>query len=144
MKRKFQHLFSALLLAGFTILAFGSGDDNKEKEEKVKEKLQTTEAIEINARQLYSEYEANGVLADKNYKDKALKVTGIVDNIDKDIMDQIYVTLNGDEYVGDIQCFFSEEYLDQAAELKKGQKITVTGVCEGKMMNVVLKGCTIN
>lgn len=29
MKRKIQHLFSALTLAGFIFIAFGSGDDNK-------------------------------------------------------------------------------------------------------------------
>ena len=33
MKRKAQHLFSALALAGFTFIAFGSGDDEKRKYE---------------------------------------------------------------------------------------------------------------
>lgn len=31
MKRKVQHLFSALVLAGFIFIAFGSGDDEKTK-----------------------------------------------------------------------------------------------------------------
>ena len=33
MKRKVQHLFSALALAGFIFIAFGSGDDEKRKYE---------------------------------------------------------------------------------------------------------------
>ena len=145
MKKRTQHLFSAMVFVGFIFIAFGSGDDNKSTEESINTEIQKSPAIEINASQLYSEYEANGVLAGKNYKYKILKVTGIINSFDKDIMDNIYVTLKGDKYVGDVQCFFSEDYIiDSASSLLKGQKITVTGKCDGKMMNVMLKCCAIN
>ena len=143
MKKNAKHLLSTLILSGFIVMAFGSGDD-KEKQEEVKSEVNNTPPIEINASELYGQYEANGVSADKNFKDKILKVTGIVNSIDKDITDNIYVTLKGDDMLGDIQCFFSEDHLDAAANLSKGQKITVTGKCEGKMMNVILRGCIIN
>ena len=38
----------------------------------------TTSFIEISAVDLYSAYEANEVAADLNYKDKTLRVTGII------------------------------------------------------------------
>lgn len=139
-----RHILSLGLFGGFLFIAFGSMDDDKKIEKDVKTEIASNPAIEVNASKLFSDYEANGVAADAKYKDKILKVTGIVNTIDKDITDNIYVTLKGDEMFGDIQCFFSEDYLEAAANLSKGQKITVTGKCDGKLMNVMLKGCSIN
>lgn len=39
--------------------------------------------------------------------------------------------------------FFSDDYVNEAAQLQKGQKITVVGKCEGKLMNVMIKGCSL-
>ena len=58
-------------------------------------------------------------------------------------MDKIYVTLKGDEYFGDIQCFFAESHVGEASQLSKGQTITVKGRCDGQSMNVLLQGCII-
>jgi hypothetical protein len=58
-------------------------------------------------------------------------------------MDKIYVTLKGNQYFGDIQCFFAESHLGTASRLSKGQKISVKGMCDGKLMNVMLKGCIV-
>jgi hypothetical protein len=70
-------------------------------------------------------------------------VPGKITTIDRDIMDKIYITLKGDEYFGDVQCFFAEDHTKTASKLSKGQRITVKGKCEGKMMNILLKGCII-
>ena len=58
-------------------------------------------------------------------------------------MDEIYVSLKGAEYFVDIQCYFAESHIQEAANLSKGQTITVKGICDGQMMNVILKGCII-
>ena len=132
---------SIILASFFLVLAFGSTDDS--------ESIETTSVTNsapdyrISAKKLYSEYDANGVAADLKYKDKILAVTGTVDDIDKDIMDDIYVTLEGDEFIGSIQCFFADSHTGEAANLRKGQTITVKGRCDGQFMNVLLKGCVI-
>lgn len=143
MNKKFKTFASIIGFSAFAFIAFGSMDDNKKTESEVKEQVAQAPALEVSANQLYADYEANGVSADQQYKGKILKVTGTVNTIDKDIMDQIYVTLKGDGVLGDVQCFFSDDYINEAAQLQKGQKITVVGKCDGKMMNVMLKGCSI-
>ena len=143
MNKKFKTFASIIGFSAFAFIAFGSMDDNKKTESEIKEQTAQTPALEVSASQLYSDYEANGVAADEKYKNKILKVTGTVNTIDKDIMDQIYVTLNGSNVIGDVQCFFSDDYVSDASQLQKGQKITVVGKCDGKLMNVMLKGCSI-
>jgi hypothetical protein len=139
MKKRIKHLLSAMAVAGFLFIAFGSDDETATETE-----ISTQEsAITVSARQLYADYEANGVAADAKYKGKVLQVTGVVNTIDRDIMDKIYVTLKGDQYFGDIQCFFAESHIGTASQLSKGQTITVKGKCDGKLMNVMLKGCII-
>lgn len=138
-KTNLKHILSAFAVAVFLFIAFGSDDEKKTEKDIVNE----SPAIEISASQLYEDYESNGVAADQKYKGKVLRVSGVVDNIDRDIMDKIYVTLKGGEYIGDIQCFFAEDHVNKAANLSKGQRITVKGKCDGKLMNVMLKGCVI-
>ena len=139
MKKRIKHLLSAMAVAGFLFIAFGSDDETATETE-----ISTQEsAITVSARQLYADYEANGVAADEKYKGKVLQVTGVVNTIDRDIMDKIYVTLKGNQYFGDIQCFFAESHIGTASQLSKGQTITVKGKCDGKLMNVMLKGCII-
>jgi hypothetical protein len=139
-KKNIKHLLSFLALAGFLFLAYGSSDDKQ-----IEQEISTQEPeISITASQLYKEYEANGVAADQKYKGKVLSVSGVVNNIDRDILDKIYVTIKGDEYFGDIQCYFAESHVNAAAQLSKGQKITVKGKCDGKLVNVKLDGCTMD
>jgi hypothetical protein len=117
------------------------GSEAKEEEAAAETPKQAD--IVISAPQLYKDYEANGVAADQKYKGKLVEVSGTVDNIDKDILDEIYVTLKGDEYFGSVQCYFADEFTDQTAKLTKGQKLTVIGTCDGKIMNVLMKDCSI-
>lgn len=141
MNKPLKTIFSLLVFSAFALMALGSKDSDKNTEAQIQESLKTTAPIDISAPQLYAEYEENGVAADQNYKGKVLRVTGIVNSIDKDIMDNIYVALQGNDIIGDVQCFFSDDNANKAAQLKKGQKITVIGKCDGKMMNIMMKGC---
>jgi hypothetical protein len=102
-----------------------------------------TPELSIAARYLYADYKANEVAADKRYKDRVIEVTGRVDNIGKDIMDTMYVTLDTGEMIGSIQCMFGTEHANSLAGLSKGQSVTIQGKCAGKMMNVLLQGCTL-
>ena len=102
-------------------------------------------AISVTAQRLVEDYKANEVAADQKYNDRTLEVTGIVGDIKKDILGKIYVVLgSGKQYeVRQVQCFFSDDWADRAARLKKGQRITISGRCTGLMMNVLLDGCVI-
>lgn len=96
----------------------------------------------ITARQLFKEYEENEVLADRNYKGKYLYVEGVIDDIGKDILDDIYVVLKTNNLMFGVQCYIDDEEL--VAKLKKGMKVTFYGKCDGKLGTVWMKDCQLS
>lgn len=100
-------------------------------------------AISVSATKLMSDYKANEVAADNSYKGKILEVTGVIDKIGKEVItDKPYVDLKTNEMLGSIQCYFPENP-GELASLSQGQSLRVHGKCDGLMMNVQLKDCTI-
>lgn len=82
--------------------------------------------LPVSAARLFNDYAANEEAADKMYKGKLLEVTGTVESINVDIRGNIYIVMP----VGDfniVQCSFSKNYKSQAANLVKGQTVTVIG-----------------
>lgn len=100
--------------------------------------------IVVSAPELYEAYKANEVAADNLFKGKSLQVSGVVEKIAKDIMDNIYVTLRADGGFGSIQCMLPDNQAPKASTLSQGEQITVRGVCKGKMMNVLLDPCSLH
>lgn len=99
-------------------------------------KGQTVSAID-----LVQAFQDNEVRADENYKGKIFYVEGIVGNIKKDLMDNIYVTLKGSEMFREVQCYFNDKAT--ASRLEKDMKVTFKGECDGLMMNVQMKNCKL-
>lgn len=87
-------------------------------------------AKSVTARKLFADYQANEVSADNAYKGKALAVTGTVDSINKDITDDVYVSLSTSNEFMSVHARGLPK--DVAAGLAKGQQITV--VCKGAGM----------
>lgn len=103
-------------------------------------------AIQISAKDLLNAYDENELNADNQYKDKLLEVTGFVDDVGTDVLDDVYVTLgDGDEFsFTTVQCYFKDkEEIDKVATLKSGDEITIIGKCDGQFFNVDLKDCKI-
>lgn len=138
MKNKLLHFFSAIIVVAFLFLAYASKDNSK-----LEKQVAGATALSVSPRQLMADYEANEVAADQQYKDKVLLVSGIVTNIGKDVMGEIYVTLSAGDALGGVQCSFSESHTQEAARLSKGQRVTIKGMCKGKVLNVLLGGCIL-
>lgn len=96
----------------------------------------------LSASELYSYYNSNEVLADEKFRGKRIAVTGIAEEIGKDILDEPYVVLSGQGFLSDIQCYTSKEI---ASNLHKGNAITFIGVCNGRALgtNVIMKNCEL-
>ncbi len=105
----------------------------------------TERAIEITAQRLIDAYSANEVAANKLYKEKYLCITGVVDSIGEDMTDSLYITLSdGDEWNLDhVQCFFSDEYVNEISELTKGTTVTVYGTLNDYFMNILVEDCVL-
>ena len=97
----------------------------------------------MSAHQLVAAYEANEVAADAQYKGKVVRITGTVDEIKKDILDDLYVALEGGHVLRGVQCFFDEAHTGVLARLQKGARVTVVGRVDGLMMNVLVKDCRL-
>ena len=95
------------------------------------------EVIEVTSIKLYREYEQNEISADNKYKGNFVKVTGIIDDIGKDILDSMYITLKGSEFIGGVQVFFEDEDNGVVATLSKNTRVTVVCKVDGLMMNVL-------
>lgn len=111
--------------------------ENEKNQAVIKEREDQT----IKAPNLTASYEENEVKADENFKGKTFFVEGTVRDIKKDIMDDIYVILEGDQMFRDVQCFFDDK--KTASQLQKGMRVTFQGKCDGLMMNVLMKNCVL-
>ena len=125
----------------FVIIAFGSLDEFENLEQSPKVTPNSNPSVIITASKLYKEYNSNEIAADEKYKGKIIEVTGVIRDIGNDIMDNAYITLVGNEYFGDIQCYFNEKSV--VAKLSKGKRITVIGSCSGLMINVQINNCIV-
>ena len=117
-------------------------EEQKQIELKKQREIDERKKSTISSKQLYSAYDANEVNADQNFKDKSFYVTGTVEEIKKDFMGDIYVTLETGELYSFVHCYFDDE--NTAAKLNKGQKVTFKGICKGMVMtSVTMKDCKL-
>jgi len=148
-------VFGVLMVIGF-IGAIIGGDENSNtstsqsasteatstQENTKSEPVKKAPALKVTAGQLLAEYEANELAADGKYTGKTAEITGVVNSIEK-MMGSSFVTLgSGKEFeILSVQAFFDEKQESKLASLKKGQKLTVTCVIDGKSMNISAKDC---
>ncbi len=98
-------------------------------------------ALDVSVSQLVAEYDANEVAADEKYKGRTVRIKGSVDDIKKDILDELYITLSSGHVLRSVQCYFDKAQTGTLAGLKKGARVTVVGRVDGLMMNVLVKDC---
>ena len=107
-----------------------------EREQMIAERESST----LSARDLVRAYDGNEVRADENFEGKTFYVEGVVTDIKKDILDEIYVTLEGQSFRS-VQCFLDDEKI--ASQLDRGMRVTFRGECRGLMMNVLMYDCEL-
>jgi ribosomal protein L40E len=143
-KKKGIPLWVTLLIVLIVLFYIGEKcgttvDTNNSQSASNKESSTTNQKpIKVTAVKLYKDYDANEVSADEKYKGKLLSVTGVITNISKTLGD-LTVVLSSDnevETILGVQCTFPESYKDSLAKLKRGETITVKGICSGKTLNV--------
>jgi hypothetical protein len=78
------------------------------------------------------------------YDDKTLIVSGEVAGTG-DSMHGIYIQLScGKEFIPSIQCFFNKTYASDLSKLKKGQFVSIKGICKSRTLRIVMfESCSI-
>lgn len=100
------------------------------------------DAMKVSARDMFKAYEANEIAADQQYKGKAIEMTGIVESISSDMMDEPVVQLaTGNEFQS-----VNARGLPKAVagNLSKGQSITLNCKGGGEIVgSPVLDDCSL-
>jgi hypothetical protein len=94
---------------------------------------QTTQAdvITITSEDLYSAYRANQLRADSQYKNKTVKVTGVVIGVGQNWQGNYYVQLEGQGSQLRVDVYVKPSETAIAAALDPGQTATFIGTCNG-------------
>ncbi len=110
------------------------------------ESEQPVVAIKVSPEVLRAAYSANQVSADQTYQGKLLEISGTVDTIGKDILDEAYITFEtNDSYAFDkVQCMFRVTNEGELVNLSKGQIVTVQGTMSGVVISgPIVKNCRV-
>ena len=139
-------VLAVLLIIGIAVGTSGKDTSKPSGSSTGISSTEKAETIKISSVDLLAAYDDNAVKADTDYKDKLLEVSGVVKNIDKDVLNDVYVTINdgGELSIIAVQCYFEDEdEITKTANLKAGDEVTIIGTCSGKTINVMLKDCKI-
>lgn len=140
MKEKLKkHGGSLIALALFVLFAVGSSNTDSG----TKEVQSQAPSFTLSTNQLVDEYKANEVAADAKYKGNVVVVSGVIESIGKDILDQAYVVIGGEGFLDGVQCTFSKGEEASVASLSKGQNVNIKGKVNGKMGNVLLENSSL-
>lgn len=133
------------------VFAIAGVDDNEENnavtkiDSKTKQEKEI-EYIEISSSDLIDIYNENQVKCKQNYDKKSLAVTGKVQSVGTDVMNNTYVCLGHDSdftFIG-IQCYTKDnEQINIISELKEGDTITVYGKGECGSLSFTLSNIKI-
>lgn len=102
--------------------------------------------VKVQAAAIMKEYEENEAAADGKYKGKTLQVSGVIDKIDTEFLDDEQYVINigggGQFEIFTVNC--DDQEAKTVSSMKKGQKITVVGDFEdGGDLGVELQNCVV-
>lgn len=97
--------------------------------------------FELEATELFSQFETNEANANTQYLDKVVQVTGSVKETGTDDEGQISITLDAGNSMFGIICKLDDLTKHKRTSFQPGEKVTLKGVCTGMLMDVVLVRC---
>lgn len=102
------------------------------------------EVLKVTTAVLGKAYEENEVKADKTYKDKMIETSGKITDIAVVLGNTTLTLGTGADFDLGILCSFKEQAdIDKIADLKKGDTVTVQGLCDGKSFGVSVDDCIL-
>ncbi len=111
--------------------------------QKPADKVVTEEAeYSVNAVDIFNEFDSNEAQANKKYLNKVVTVAGEIADISAVDSVGINIVLISDNPLFGVSCLLPSGVPDSS--LKIGDHIQITGLCTGKLMDVVLVKCRID
>lgn len=85
----------------------------------------------VSAASFVQEFEKNERESNEKYWDKVVKVEGMVKDLSKDDRGFLSVILGDTSSMSSVRCSVDSSHTNEAAFLKKGDKVTIKGICTG-------------
>lgn len=98
--------------------------------------------IKVSAAELVRAFSRDESAANSLYAGKVLEVEGVLGEIISDEPAMILM-LGEDSVVSGISCYLRQGATDRSAALTVGRRVTVKGICNGMLMDVVLDKCVV-
>lgn len=98
--------------------------------------------IKVSAAELVSAFSRDEGAANSLYAGKVLEVEGVVSEIISDEHATILM-LGEDSRASGISCYLQQNATDRYSALAAGRTVTVKGICNGMLMDVVLDKCVV-
>ncbi len=111
--------------------------------EKQKETAKHAPKYIVSADDLFMEYEGNEIAADRKYKGEIVLVHGTIENIGKDVMNDMFIVVGGSGLLDGVHCVFADDQESLVADLSKGQRVSVKGKVSGKLVYVLVRNCEL-
>lgn len=105
---------------------------------------QLVASMTVTSAELGRTFAADEIAAQKKYDDQRLAVTGTVQRVSEDMLENPMVSLNGANPVDDVQASFDKSFAAKTRRIRKGTTVTV--VCDVVGMVVgspMLDNCAI-
>lgn len=99
--------------------------------------------FQVPALELVTQFQDNEDASNKKYLGKVIEVNGSVSDIATDEKGVLNITLQGSDLAG-VTCQFEKANQESALQLKKGQSVSIKGICTGILMDVVLVDCVVS
>jgi hypothetical protein len=97
--------------------------------------------FEVTAVELFTAFDENEASANEKYVNKVITVRGVIEDISaSDSLGLNIILASGSPMFG-VSCQLPD--VDESIPLKAGGEVTITGLCTGKLMDVVLVRCRI-
>ena len=105
--------------------------------------IRSTKAdLALNAGHLLNEYIQDEVSANKKYTDNIIQISGEIYKIST-LDGNGVITLKNKDSDSSIICQLLPEDNINALKLKKGQNVTIKGICNGFLLDVIMVRCVI-
>jgi tRNA_anti-like len=140
MKKAIKKILIGTVLVAFVAAGYGFYLFNK----KPADVRVMSAAYTLSADSLVSVYNQDEKAADKEFLNQVVEIYGTVTKV---ILEpstgQATVMLSTDDPLAGVTCSFYDNEASQLKSIQQGQRISVKGVCTGKLMDVVLNKCSI-
>jgi len=136
---KTKHNFLKWSMVSVLILLITAGIAGYTLYNKPHRNVKAATAISLHAQNLVDDYEQNENIANKQFLDKVLEVTGQVNDIAKNQKGETIIELRGTE-MGSVRCTLEDKNLPK---LKSGELATLKGICTGYLTDVVMVRCVV-